>query len=275
MTMSRQTSQSSTTRLPLSIDGVHLLAVAVEAAKRVGRFQVEERNSITSDDVSFKANAYDFVSSVDKTSEKLLKELLIGATPADGFIGEEYGAIPGSSDRRWVVDPLDGTRYYLRKNGPHCISIAYGDEQQTYLAVVHDPVADETFTASLGAGAELNGRPISPSSVTTFESAVFGIGISPTPEQRPDTVALFTKLIEQVGDFRRLPGALQLAYVASGRLDCGLILHAEQWDVAAGLLLVTEAGGWIGGICGEPPSGSFAASACPGMSEAWARLTAS
>src|SRR4029077_153433 len=146
------------------------LATAQGLAREAGRLQMRERATVTVH--GSKAHANDLVSDVDLASERLIVDALQAAFPADGLLAEEGSNSVGTSGRRWIVDPLDGTRNYLTGAGPWSVCIALQDGSDTVVAVVHDPGAQETFTAVRGAGAELNGEPLRASDCSRLAEAI-------------------------------------------------------------------------------------------------------
>lgn len=213
---------------------------AVALAVAAGRLQVERRSTVVTGGT--KAHANDLVSDVDLASERLIVDGLTARWPADGIIAEEGSSSPGTSGWRWVVDPLDGTRNYLTGTGPWSVCIALQEGETTRVAVVHDPVAGETFSSVAGAGALLGDEPLEVSATTRLDEALLGLSFNPSPATKRRMVELLAGLLPGIGDLRRIPAALDLAYVAAGRLDAGLMVDTQLWDVAAGLLIATEAG---------------------------------
>ena len=243
--------------------------VAIRLAREAGALQVRERAGITAHAV--KAHANDLVSHVDLASEALIVDGLRAAFPDDGVLGEEGGGLPGTSGRRWVVDPLDGTRNYLSASGPWSVCIALQDgpgDEDVALAVVHEPVVGETFSAISGEGAFLDGTPVTASDRTDPEEALAGLSFDPSSTTKHLMAEVIGLLLPEVGDIRRLPSALDLAYLASGRLDCAVLAGTKLWDVAAGQLLAREAGVVLGGIDGRP-SPALILAAAPGIWEAF------
>lgn len=191
----------------------------------------------------------DYVSQADRESEALLRDGIAKAHPEDSWLGEETGAKTQGA-RRWIVDPLDGTTNFLHGIGHWAISIALEDSAGLVLGVVHDPLRRETFTAVRDGGATLNGEPIRTSCATRMESALFGTGIPFGSMPYIDAHAAdIARLAPHCAGVRRLgAAALDLAYVASGRLDGFWERRLQRWDIAAGLLLLQESGaitqGW-------------------------------
>jgi myo-inositol-1(or 4)-monophosphatase len=224
--------------------------LAIDLAVAAGRLQLERRGEVV---VGSKAHANDLVSDVDLASEKLIVDGVAAAWPGDGILAEEGSTTPASTGWRWVIDPLDGTRNYLTGTGPWSVCIALQEGERTQVAVVHDPVAGETFTAVAGAGALLGREPLAVSATTRLEEALVGLSFNPSPQTKRWTGQLVAVLLPEIGDVRRVPAALDLAYVAAGRLDAGLMVDTQLWDVAAGLLIATEAGAVVAEVTGVGP----------------------
>lgn len=225
--------------------------LAIHAAHSAGAELVERYHSRDGLDVSTK-RAGDFVSNADIQAEQTLREILLGARPGDGWLGEESGETIGQA-RRWIVDPLDGTTNFLRGIPHWAVSIALEDAGELTIGVVHDPLKGETFAAWGGGGLTLNGEPAQSSSTASLDNAVFGTGI-PFGQMAhiDDHAADLTRLMPRCAGVRRMGVAsLDLAYVACGRLDGFWERRLRYWDIAAGLVLVREAGleveGWAPG----------------------------
>jgi myo-inositol-1(or 4)-monophosphatase len=225
--------------------------LAVDLAAAAGRLQVARRGTVV---VGSKAHANDLVSDVDLASEELIAEGVARAWPDDGILAEEGRRAPTASGWRWVIDPLDGTRNYLTGAGPWSVCIALQEGTTTRVAVVHDPAADETFTALAGSGAALGEAPLEVAATTRAAEALVGLSFNPSPETKHRMAGIIAGLLPGIGDLRRMPAALDLAYVAAGRVDAALMVDTQLWDVAAGLLLATEAGA----VLDEVPGGVLA-----------------
>jgi myo-inositol-1(or 4)-monophosphatase len=238
------------------------LTTAVELARQAGRLQVRERGTLTVH--GWKAHANDLVSDVDLASERLIADGLRAEFPTDGLIAEEGSSSSGTSGRRWIVDPLDGTRNYVTGAGPWSVCIALQNGSDTVVAVVHDPGAQETFTAVRGAGAELNGEPLRASGCSRLAEAIVGFSFNPSSLAKRDMAQILPVLLPVVGDIRRVPAAMNLVYLAAGRFDAGLLLHTRLWDIAAGLLVAAEAGVILSGPDGTPTP-ELAVAAAPGL----------
>jgi myo-inositol-1(or 4)-monophosphatase len=216
----------------------------VDIAERAGRLQVRQRPSLVVRGT--KAHVNDLVSDVDLASERLIADALSAAWPTDGILGEEGHDTAGTSGWRWVVDPLDGTRNYITASGPWSVSIALFDGDRPAAAVVHDPAAGETFTAVAGAGARRDGDPMAVAGPDNLAEAVVGLSFNPSPTTKQQVAGLLGRMLPVIGDLRRLPAALDLTYLAAGRLDAAVLVDTKPWDVAAGLLIAAEAGAHYG-----------------------------
>ncbi|MEV4730098.1 inositol monophosphatase family protein [Saccharopolyspora sp. NPDC049426] len=246
--------------------------VAVDLAHQAGRLQLERRAALVVRGA--KAHANDLVSDVDLESERLLVDGLRHHCPDDGLLGEEGAKQAGTSGWTWVVDPLDGTRNYISGTGPWSISIALRKDNATRLAVVHDPAARETFTAVAEHAPRLNGHGISARRAVRLTEALAGICYNTSTATKQRIGPVFATLVPHVGDIRRLPAALQLAYLAAGRLDVGVVLGTRLWDVAAGLFLASQAGLVVTGPEGEATP-QLTVCATPELWEDFAALLAS
>lgn len=219
--------------------------LAADLAVRAGRLQIERRDTLRVG--APKAHANDVVSDVDIASEQLIVDAITAAWGDDAVQAEEGHGRDGTSGWKWVIDPLDGTRNYISRTGPWsvCIALYQGDEPR--VAVVHEPVAGETFSAVDGGGAYLNGEPITGSSGPPLAQALVGVSFQPNVKTKERAGRVVRELLPKVGDIRRLPAALNLVYLAAGRLDGGLALDTNLWDIAAGALIAREAGVTLGG----------------------------
>jgi len=206
--------------------------------------------------VERKSSATDLVSDADRESEELIVGLLREERPDDALLAEEGDRAEGASGRRWLVDPLDGTTNYLYGQPQWCVSIALEGE----VAVVHDPLRGETFRAASGDGCELNGRALRVSDHDRLETALIATGFAYDASLRAAQADLLRRILPRVRDIRRAgSAALDLAWLAAGRLDGYYERGLKPWDWAAGRLLVREAGGELADLEGEP-AGLVAAS---------------
>jgi len=212
------------------------------------------------------------VSDADRAAEEAISSLLRAEHPSDGLLGEEGLSVAGSSGRRWVVDPLDGTTNYLYRYRAWAVSVALEDDGGALVGVVHDPLNGETFRASRGGGAELNGSPIHVRDVDDLGRALVATGFGYDPDVRRGQAELLLRVLPRVRDVRRAgAAALDLCHLAAGRLDGYYERGINHWDWAAGALIVREAGGRVVPLQGGRPG---LAAAGPRLVEALADLAA-
>ncbi|GAA3454027.1 inositol monophosphatase family protein [Dactylosporangium matsuzakiense] len=243
--------------------------LAAGLAVRAGRLQVERRDTLRVG--APKAHANDVVSDVDIASERLIVDALRDAWPQDAVQAEEGHGGGGTSGWKWVVDPLDGTRNYISRTGPWSVCIALYEGDEPRVAVVYEPVADETFTAVDGGGAELNGERLTVSGGPALDTALVGVSFQPNPATKARAGRVVRDLLPVCGDIRRVPAALNLVYLAAGRLDGGLALDTNLWDIAAGALVAREAGVVLGGR-GDAFSTELTIGAAPALWDSLAEL---
>jgi myo-inositol-1(or 4)-monophosphatase len=226
-------------------DPAALLELAIHAARAAGDLLLD-RASRPATGLEHKSSATDPVSDADRDAEALIRTMLRRERPDDALLGEEGGASAGETALRWVVDPLDGTVNYLYRFPAWCVSIACEDADGGLVAAVFDPARDELYTAARGRGAACDGRPLQVRSGSDLRTALVGTGFGYVAAQRARQAEVAARLIPQVRDIRRGgSAALDLAWVAAGRLD-GFYEHGlNPWDRAAGELLVREAGGRV------------------------------
>ncbi|MEH6516304.1 MAG: inositol monophosphatase family protein [Halioglobus sp.] len=232
-----------------------MINIALRAARKAGEQIVRASDDL--DQVEFKAKSVnDFVSEVDLNAEQQIAYHLRKAFPDHAILGEETGLDgPEDAEYQWIIDPLDGTTNYMRGIPHYAISIACTFKGKLEHAVVLDPVRREEFTASRGRGAQLNGRRIRVSQLPSLEGALLGTGI-PFKNHCDDKLEPYSQsvaaLAGQCAGIRRGGAAsLDLAYVAAGRLDAFWEIGLAQWDIAAGVLLIREAGGLVADIDGS------------------------
>jgi len=200
-----------------------------------------------------KTSPTDPVSDADREAERVIRELLLGERPEDGLIGEEGSETSAANGRTWIVDPLDGTVNFLYGLRTWAVSIALEDADGLAVGVVFNPIDDECFCARRGGGAVLNGRPIRVTECSSLDSAMVGTGFSYESERRSEQAQLLLELLPRVRDIRRAgAAALDLAYVAAGRVDAFYERGLKRWDEAGGRLLVVEAGGVAENLGGAP-----------------------
>ena len=229
--------------VPASKSGGTTLSVAVEAAKLAGEVILQRLHTVK--DVKFKG-AKDVVTDVDLEAERVALAVLRREYPDFSILSEESEPISTGSPYTWVVDPLDGTRNYA-SGIPHVsvvVGLALGGEM--VVGVTHDPVRDEAFTAEKGKGAFLNGSPLSISSRKELPECLLGFDMGYVDEKGALALDMIRTLWPDMQGMRIMgSGALGLAYAACGRLDIYFHHRLFPWDVASGLLLVSEAGGTV------------------------------
>ncbi len=225
-----------------------ILNTAVKAARKAG--SIITRASSDLDRLTVRRKAHnDFVSEVDHAAEEAIIRTLREAYPSHGFLGEESGTSPRASESEhlWIIDPLDGTTNFLHGFPQYCVSIALKHKGVLQQAVIYDPNRNELFTATRGAGAFLNDRRIRASATDKLGDALIGTGF-PFREfaHFEEYMRMFSEVTRRVAGVRR-PGsaALDLAWVAAGRTDGFWEMGLSPWDMAAGALLVREAGGMV------------------------------
>lgn len=233
-----------------------MLNVAVKAARAAGAIINRAALDVESVRVSVK-QTNDFVTEVDHAAEAAIIETIRTAYPQHGIWAEESGRQPGSGrekDHVWIIDPLDGTTNFIHGFPVYCVSIALMVGNRIEQAVVYDPTRNDLFCATRGRGAYLNDRRIRVAKRTTLRDCLLSTGFPFRPGDAFQTyLQMLGEVMPKVAGVRR-PGsaALDLAYVAAGFSDGFFEMGLSPWDVAAGSLLVTEAGGLIGNFTGEP-----------------------
>ncbi|MBA5249649.1 MAG: inositol monophosphatase [Gammaproteobacteria bacterium] len=228
------------------------LTIAIKAARKAGDIILRYHNQIDILTIKNKA-ANDFVSEVDKAAEDAIIDELKYAFPDHSILGEENGKILGDERFQWIIDPLDGTTNYLHGFPQYSVSIALYIDNEARHAVVYDPFKEEMFTASKGDGAYLNEQRIRVSTTRGFENTLIGTGFPFKAPQHLDAyLAMFKTIHPQVSGIRRAgSAALDLAWMAAGRMDGFWEIELNIWDIAAGALIVKEAGGFIGDFSGR------------------------
>jgi myo-inositol-1(or 4)-monophosphatase len=203
--------------------------------------------------VERKSSETDLVSEADREAERAIAGLLRAERPDDGLLGEEAADVASRSGRRWVVDPLDGTINYLYGLREWCVSVAMEDADGVAVGVIHHPTAGETYRAVRAQGAELDGRPLAVSGHDRLETALIATGFGYDAEVRAAQARALDHVLPRVRDIRRAgSAALDLAWLAAGRLDGYFERGGNAWDWAAASLLVVEAGGVVERLAGEP-----------------------
>jgi myo-inositol-1(or 4)-monophosphatase len=228
-----------------------MLNIAVRAARKAG--SIINRAALAGGLNVRSKRAKDYVTQVDQAAEEAIIDVVRKAYPEHGFLAEESGASAADAEYVWIIDPIDGTTNFIHGFPQYCTSIGIRHRGALAHAVVYDPVANELFTASKGRGAFLNDRRIRVTPLTKLGEALVGTGF---PFKELDRLDLYMrqlhKMMQTCSGVRRAgAAALDLAYVACGRLDAFWELGLAPWDMAAGALLIQEAGGLVGDLKGD------------------------
>ncbi len=229
-----------------------MLSIAVKAAREAGR--IINRASQDVGALKIQSKTFnDFVSEVDRSAEQAIIDTIRDAYPDHGFLGEESGKSNSEAENIWIIDPLDGTTNFLHNFPQYCVSIALQQKGVLTQAVIYDPVRNDLFTATKGRGAFLNDKRIRVTNRTKLQASLISTGFPFRDFTHLDTyLAMLKDMIKNTTGIRR-PGsaALDLAYVAAGFTDGFFEINLSTWDIAAGGLLVQEAGGMVGDFEGN------------------------
>ncbi|WP_030166852.1 inositol monophosphatase family protein [Spirillospora albida] len=250
-----------------------LLALAVETAREAGRMLVDKRPAGGPDVVQTKSSPTDVVTQMDRAAEALIIERIRAARPDDAFLGEEGGTRAGGSGVRWVVDPIDGTVNYLYDLPDWAVSIAAEVDGTAVAGAVEMPRRGETYTAARGGGALLHAaggtRELRVNARVPLASALVATGFGYAADRRATQAQVLTGVLPNVRDIRRGGTCcVDLCSVAAGRLDAYYERGVQAWDIAAGALIVQEAGGRVEGLHGAAPGSELTIAAGEGTFEA-------
>jgi myo-inositol-1(or 4)-monophosphatase len=229
-----------------------MLNIAIRAARRAG--SIINRAALEGGGFEVRTKRMnDFVTKVDHAAEEAIIEIVRKAYPEHGVLAEESGASEGRAEYQWIIDPLDGTTNFIHGFPQYCVSIAVRHRNALAHGVIYDPIKNELFTASKGRGAFLNDRRMRVSKCLRLADALVGTGF---PFREIERINLYveqmrTLMVKTAGMRRAGAAALDLAYVACGRLDAFWELGLSPWDMAAGALMIQEAGGLVGDLRGE------------------------
>ena len=232
------------------MDTLALLETAEQAARGGGELLLAR---LTQPRQISKKGLRDLVTEVDIAAQQWITTFIRGRFPEHGFLTEERDdGLPAGADITWIIDPIDGTSNYSRQQPIFCISIGVAKGPEIVAGVIFDPVRQELFGAAADRGATLNGQPIHVSPVTEPQEAILSLDWSRQPAMRQQTLEMVQAILHTVHTVRGLgSAALALAWLATGRLDGYFHLTAQAWDLAAGSLLVTEAGGKVSDMSGR------------------------
>ncbi len=227
-------------------DNSVFLGTAFRAAMLAGEHIRTNLGKISKDDINTK-QASDFVTRIDRESEQIILDTIKKKFADHHFLAEESVRKDAAGEHRWIIDPLDGTTNFIHGYPVFSVSIALEVKNEVILGLVYDPLRDEIFSAEKGKGAFLNGKPVRVSSVSDLMNSLVATGF---PFRRKDLIdpylSLFKNIFYKVSDIRRAgSAALDLASLASGRCDCFFEIGLSPWDIAAGGILIKEAGGII------------------------------
>ncbi len=228
------------------------LATAIDAAQAGGRIA---RQFFRRSPVIRKKGLIDLVTEADVAVEQEIRSRIARRFPSHTFLGEEsVHDRPPAGGCRWIVDPIDGTTNFAHGVALFCISVALEEDGEVVAGAVYDPIAEELFTAERGGGARLNGRRLAVSGVAELIDGLLVTGFPYTAtEERAEQVAIFGAFLQRAQAVRRLgSAALDLCWVGAGRFDAFWEQNLQPWDVAAGALIVSEAGGVVTGYHGQP-----------------------
>jgi myo-inositol-1(or 4)-monophosphatase len=232
-----------------------MIQLAIEAALEAGKFLKESVGKVLEVESKF-GQETNLVTQIDKKAEEIIINKIRGKYPDHDFLAEESGSHNKQSEYRWVIDPLDGTLNFTHGVPLYCVSIAVEVRGEVVAGVVYEPNLDELFTAEKGKGAFLNKKPIRVSRVDTLIQSMMVTGFPYTIRDNPENaVQHFVNLLMKAQGIRRLgSAAVDLCYVACGRFDGFWEVSLNPWDMAAGVLLVQEAGGRFTDFHGKPSS---------------------
>jgi fructose-1,6-bisphosphatase/inositol monophosphatase family enzyme len=242
-------------------------ALALDGRRRLGVGQPVAHDT--------KSTPTDPVTEYDRAAEALIVDTLRSRRPDDSIVGEEGADHVGSSGLVWHIDPIDGTANFVYDLPAWCTSVAVVDEEGPLAGAVFAPVTNELFAAVRGAGATLNGAPISCSGASELATALLATGFNYAPTTRERQARRLASLLPRVRDVRRFgSAALDLCYVASGRFDAYFEEHLNSWDLAAGVLIAAEAGAITSDFATGPASTTATVAAAPAIHAALLELIA-
>ncbi len=235
--------------------------IANEAAAVVAKYAAE-RTFI----VETKSTPTDLVTEADRETEALIVRRILAARPNDGLLGEEGANRASTTGIRWVIDPIDGTTNFVYGIPAYSVSIGVERNSQVVAGVVHDVALQQSYTAALGGGAHMNGHSIRVSGKTDLATALMGIGFAYDPARRDRQAKFYDRVMVDIRDVRRMgSAALDLCRVACGQLDGYFEFQLNSWDIAAGGIIVREAGGVTTGFHGRTFDEGYVLAATPAL----------
>ncbi len=223
--------------------------------------------------ITTKSSRTDLVTDMDLACEAAIVDFLSTHRPDDGVIGEEGAVGDGTSGVRWIIDPIDGTVNFVHGHPGFGVSVAAEAGGRVVAGAVLDPVLNEAFTAHLGGGARLDGLPLTVGPDDDLAVALVATGFSYQHERRRRQAEVLGELLPLIGDIRRVGGAaIDLCWVACGRVNAFFEVGLNPWDYAAGALIAAEAGAVVQDLHGGPPSTDFVFAAAPGVADSLLKL---
>ncbi len=250
--------------------GAELLDLAVAVAREAGRMLIDKRPATGPDVVETKSSPTDVVTQMDQAAERLIVDRIRAARPGDAFLGEEGGSSTGSSGVRWIIDPIDGTVNYLYDLPDWAVSIAAEVDGEVVAGVIENPNRGETYTAVRGAGALLHAATgtseLRCRTGVPLERALVATGFGYFTARRAHQAEVLRAVLPRVRDIRRGGSCcLDLCSLAAGRVDAFYERGNQEWDIAAGGLIVREAGGRVEGLAGAPAGPELTIAAAPDL----------
>ncbi len=239
--------------------------LAVAMAVRAGELAASMRDSIEASTTT-KSSSVDLVTAADKAAEALIIEGLLASRPSDGILGEEGGERPSQSGVRWIIDPIDGTTNFVYDAPDYGVSIAAEFKGEIVAGVVYQPATRTLFEAVLDGGARRNGVDLAVNPANELATSLIATGFGYLADRRKDQAQVLLAVLPRVRDIRRLgSAALDLCFLAEGRIDAYYERGLNAWDLSAGVLIAAEAGATVGNLRGGKPDTGFVLAAPPDL----------
>ncbi len=237
--------------------------LGVRLAREAGQLALSMRDTVVLS-TETKSSSVDLVTAADKAAEALIIDGILAARPDDGILGEEGGERASTSGVRWIIDPIDGTTNFVYNVPAYGVSIAVEQDGVVVAGIVYQPSTDTMYEAVLGQGAHKDGEHLSINSPVDLASSLVATGFGYLADRREGQAEVLVKLLPRVRDIRRFgSAALDLCFLADGQVDAYYERGLNHWDMAAGLLIASEAGAAIGDLRGSQPTTDFALAAPP------------